>query len=461
VSTLATPSVPWRPISGPQRTVALDALRGFALLGVLAANTLCFAYPQMSAPAGLEAMRGTGVADRAALVLVALLVEGRFYSLLSVLFGIGLALQADRALAAGRPFALFYLRRSAILLAIGALHGVLLYSADILAFYAIVAVVALAFRRLPARGLARAAGACGVLAIVVLTMYAWMHPTRPFPQPPDWNRLAAAQRGREAQPGATQALDPRTADFIARNAAAVLAALDVPPPALVRTMADESRIYRDGSWLEITRHRAIAALLFATPSKVAFLGLYVLTCFLLGMSLARRGWFVEMRDADLSRYRRLLLAGVPLGLCLVIGGSVLQAVAARAPAAAAGYWSGVLAGTLLQGLGYGGGVVLLCARRPGSLVVRGLAAVGRTALSNYLFQSVVLGTIFYSTGLGLFTRLTALPVIALAIPVFTLEAWVSLAWLRRFEMGPIEWAWRSLAYARRLPLSKPQRALAS
>ena len=98
-------AVAWMPVSPSRRGVALDAVRGLALFGVLVANTLCFAYPQLTVPDDLQAMHGTGVTDRAVLVVMALLVEGRFYSLLSVLFGIGLAWQADRALAAGRPFA--------------------------------------------------------------------------------------------------------------------------------------------------------------------------------------------------------------------------------------------------------------------------------------------------------------------------------------------------------------------
>lgn len=100
-------------------------------------------------------------------------------------------------------------------------------------------------------------------------------------------------------------------------------------------------------------------------------------------------------------------------------------------------------------------MLLLSARRPDGLVVRGLAAVGRTALSNYIAQSVVLGFVFYGTGLGLFTKLTALPVVALSIPVFALLAWLSQVWLRGFTMGPIEWAWRCVTYGTRLPLRKP------
>ena len=163
------------------------------------------------------------------------------------------------------------------------------------------------------------------------------------------------------------------------------------------------------------------------------------------MSLARRGWLIAVDEADVPRYRSLCLAGVPIGLCLVMAASALWELAPRVPAVVSVYWAGLLGGTLLQGLGYAGAVAWFCARRPNSAAVRALAAVGRTALSNYLLQSVVLGTIFYATGFGLFTRLTALPVAALALPVFGFEAWASLAWLKRFEMGPVEWAWRSLS----------------
>jgi uncharacterized protein len=444
------------PVPAPRRVFGLDAVRGLALLGVLVANTLCFAYPQLTVPDDLEAMRGTGVAERVVLGLIALFVEGRFYSLLSVLFGVGLAWQADRALAAGRPFARFYLWRTAILFGIGVLHGVLLFFADILAFYAIIAAVALAFHRLSARALARAAAVSAALALVVLAAYAAAHPHRPVPQPPDWNQLA---KQHHARPLGTDAwsLDADASDFVARGAAAVMDRLGVAPAELVDLMAAEARIYREGSWSEMTRHRAISALLFALPLKLVGLGFYVLSCFLLGMSLARRGWFIDARGPDLLRYRRLCLTGVSVGFGVFAVGGALQVVAPRMPAVAVAGTACVLGGTLIQGLGYAGAVMWLAIRRPGGLVVRGLAAVGRTALSNYLLQSIVLGTIFYATGTGLFTRLTAGPVVALSVPVFLFEAWASLAWLRRFEMGPAEWLWRSLAYRRRLPLAATDR----
>jgi uncharacterized protein len=75
-------------------------------------------------------------------------------------------------------------------------------------------------------------------------------------------------------------------------------------------------------------------------------------------------------------------------------------------------------------------------------------------MSINVLQSVLLGLVFYGTGLGLFTRLTAIPVIALSVPVFALEVWLSRWWLRHYAVGPLEWVWRSLSYGTRLPLRR-------
>ena len=440
---MVQPTAPslWAPVDAPHRVVTLDVLRGFAILGVLVANTLTFAYPMASSPPGAEAWRGTGWADRIAALLVGLLVEGKFYTLLSVLFGVGLAMQAGRAKAAGRPFGPFYLRRAAVLFSIGVLHGVLLYAGDILAFYAIVSVAALPFLKLPPRWLTAAALTSALLGVATLSLYAWSHPARPYPAPRDWSVPGEQLR---------QSLDP-----IERGAADVLERAGVQRQQFFDMMADEARIYRAGSWMEITRFRAITALLLLLPSKVLLLGLMVLAFFLCGMRLVRSPLFIQQDGATLAHCRSLLYAGVPSGLLLtVVAGGVPAMLPHSAFFAPSLYWAGTFGGVLLQSLGYCGGLLLVCARHPRGIVVRALSAVGRTALSNYILQSVVLGLVFYGNGLGLVTRLTALPVVTLAVPVFALETWLSLAWLRWHAMGPVEWMWRSLAYGRPLPLRR-------
>ena len=74
-----------------------------------------------------------------------------------------------------------------------------------------------------------------------------------------------------------------------------------------------------------------------------------------------------------------------------------------------------------------------------------LRAVGRMALTNYLMQSVICGLVFYGYGLGLFGRLGAAAGLLVVAAVWLLELLWSPVWLRYFQMGPVEWAWRSLA----------------
>jgi uncharacterized protein len=80
------------------------------------------------------------------------------------------------------------------------------------------------------------------------------------------------------------------------------------------------------------------------------------------------------------------------------------------------------------------------------------AAVGRTALSNYLLQSVICTSVFYSYGLGLYGRVGPAAGLALTAVIYAGQLAASVWWLRRFRFGPMEWLWRSLTYGRRQPL---------
>jgi len=81
-----------------------------------------------------------------------------------------------------------------------------------------------------------------------------------------------------------------------------------------------------------------------------------------------------------------------------------------------------------------------------------LAAVGRTALSNYLLQSLICTTIFYSYGLALFGKVSPSLGLLLTITIFLIQIPLSVWWLRRFQFGPVEWLWRSLTYWQRQPM---------
>jgi len=95
-------------------------------------------------------------ADRWADALIYFFVQGKFYPLFSLLFGMGFAVMMQRAADAGRPFVRLYLRRVLALLAIGLAHALLVWSGDILTTYALVALLLLLFfRNTPASRLPR------------------------------------------------------------------------------------------------------------------------------------------------------------------------------------------------------------------------------------------------------------------------------------------------------------------
>jgi uncharacterized protein len=206
-------------------------------------------------------------------------------------------------------------------------------------------------------------------------------------------------------------------------------------------------------------------MLLALPTKILLLGPMFLAFFLTGMFLVRSAagststqapvLLIRLDDSAVRIYKTWFRVGVPLGLILLLIGSGVQLTLPSLVITPPIYWTCLFGSVFAQSLGYAGGILWLTAHKPDGRFVRWLRPVGRTALSNYIAQSVFLGFVFYGTGLGLFTRLTALPVVALALPVFAMEIWLSRAWLRRFSMGPVEWVWRSLAYGRWLLIRRP------
>src|SRR5262252_2645994 len=112
------------PIAPEERIQVIDILRGFALLGILMVNMAFYSQP-IVVPFLEEPAGGNGT-DRMAADAIQFLAEGKFYSLFSMLFGIGLFVQMTRAEARGATFVPQYARRLVALLAIGVCHATLI-----------------------------------------------------------------------------------------------------------------------------------------------------------------------------------------------------------------------------------------------------------------------------------------------------------------------------------------------
>jgi uncharacterized protein len=221
---------------------------------------------------------------------------------------------------------------------------------------------------------------------------------------------------------------------------------------LYRFLADEQHTFSLGTWRKMTCHRVITYLLFGMPSKVVLLGLPVLGCVFLGMYLARSGWLAG--SARARPHRRVFVLGSVVGMSLQIASFFTAPAPATAPGRLGVFWLCSLAGALVLGVAYAAGMSWWCQGRERTPLVAGLAAVGRTALTNYLAQSVILGLIFYNTGLGWFGTVGAGPVVLLAFPIMAIQMMISVRWLRAFQFGPIEWLWRCMTYGTMVPMGR-------
>ncbi len=406
---MTTEPTPLRPVARSQRIDLLDVLRGFALGGIVVVNYQVFAGLVFMSPADLSSL-GLTAADRAGQFLVHALLEQKFYSLFSLLFGIGFSILMGRAAERGSAFAPFFQRRLLVLLGIGFVHAILVWPGDILILYAVLGFALLLFRDSSDRSVL----GWGVgLLLSPIVIYAGF--------------LAIAMP------------DPM-----------VLVAGSGPSP-LERALA----AFAGGSYPEVV---ATNAFMYAGRWVLYLLSLRpprVLGMFLIGVWLDRRDVF---RDPDGNR--RLLTRTVVWGGATGLPANVAVAWIGEGQAALPATGRGLLQTTLSAvgvpalALAYAAAIALVMLRPAGRSRWTALAPMGRMALTNYLLQSVAGMGIFYGLGMGLLGRVRPLAVCGIALVVFAVQVVLSRVWMARFAYGPAEWIWRRLTYRGPVPFRR-------
>jgi uncharacterized protein len=408
-------SAKFAPAPPGERLAHVDVIRGLALFGVLVMNAQYhFRGPFELYAADPHPTAGfwNAFVDDA----LRFLVEGKAMTLFSILFGVGLALQLERKVAAGGGFWGFALRRMGALSLLGALHVVLLWYGDILIFYAAAGVLLLPFLRRTTKTvviwLASLYGLATVAVLVLATVRVW-----------DTTGVQA-RRAKAVAEAATRAQE-LLAGYLQPGWWDVL-------------------VTRVGHYVQDFPDLWPALLL-------AFLNL------LLGLALWRSG---ILRDPAASASRLRRLAPWLLGLALATGVLHLFARPIFDFVVARGGWTKAFVyplalsqvyGFQLMALAYGA-LVLLAWPRPGwNRTLRVFAPVGRMALTNYLMQSLVMTAIYNGWGLGLYGKVGPAANLALCALFFSVQVVFSRWWLERFCFGPAEWLWRCLSYARRQP----------
>jgi uncharacterized protein len=210
-------------------------------------------------------------------------------------------------------------------------------------------------------------------------------------------------------------------------------------------------IYRHGPLGDILARRLLD--LMQVWYMLALMAPSVMGIFLLGFMAGRRQWLHDpaVRAGTL---RKLLLKALPLALAA--NAAYVAVVEVSSWIRPSWWWVLTMAVSPVAALSlafcYVSGLALLVQRSIGHKLLGPLAAVGRTALTNYLLQSVICTTLVCSYGMGLYGRVHPPAAVGLTVLIFVLQVWCSNWWLRRFRFGPAEWVWRSATYRRLQPM---------
>lgn len=401
------------PVTAKERIVSLDLLRGVALLGILPMNIQAFSM------IGAAYMNPTTYGDFHGAnywvwYVCHLLADEKFMTIFSMLFGAGIFLMTSHVEAAGRKPAGLHYRRMGWLILFGLLHSYLLWWGDILVCYGLCGMLAYCFRKMAPRKLI----VYGLILIAVATiLFAWMAWSLP--------QMSAAKREAYRQ-GIWQ-----------------------PTPEME---AHELAAYRSG-WLGEMGQRVNDSLINEVSGFIALAFWRVEGCMLIGMALFKLGVFSAQRAA--KTYWAFIAAAVLIGFPVIIYG-VHHDIATGWEFRQAffigtqyNYWA-----SMLVSLGWVGAAMLAFQSQTLRGFTKPIAAVGRMAFSNYIFDTVVCTTIFYGFGFGMFGKISRVTQIEVVMAIWTAQLILSSIWMRYFQFGPLEWLWRSLTYWKPQPFRR-------
>ena len=391
-------------------------------MGILAMNIVGFAMP-FQAYMNPAAYGPLGAADLVSWAVSFVLVDGKMRGLFSFLFGASILLVIQRAEGKGESPAAIHYRRMAWLLVFGLLHFYLIWFGDILTGYALIGMVAYLFRRQPVQALI--GWALGLLLVQLLIMAG----------------LAAAMTAFAEQAAAPGAPVETVKQF--RELERMFG--PVGGTELERIL----RLFR-GGWLDLVRHRLTEQT--AKPfTGLPMFGWETLAYMLLGMAALKSGFLTGAWQNQ--AYVRVLLIGFCIGVpayALIAwsfyrSGFTMPATFVHAMAATVPFRPPMILAIAA--------LIILLTRRGGALAAR-IAAAGRAAFTNYLGTSILMTTLFYGYGFGLFGTLGRAELWLVVIAMWALMLAWSKPWLDRFAYGPFEWLWRSLARGRAQPLRR-------
>ncbi len=397
-----------RPVAAAERHLALDVLRGLGVLGILAVNIVAFAMPFEAFQSPKLSLLGFDADAQMSWWTVRTFFEFKFVTLFSMLFGVSIFLiggeRSDKARSALLRRRLFWLA------VIGLIHGLVIWFGDILLHYAWAGLFMMLMRSWSARRLFW----IGLTVLLLGSLFA-VGPMLALEYAP-----AATQEEVRASMGAMGTVESARAGVEAMRSGLL--------PAMKENF---------DAWVFVQA----ASLLVFVFRTVALM--------MIGLALFKWGFLIGR--APVWVYLASVVAG---GASLWAVGESANAILASGfafPTTYGRYGAANEFLSLVITLGYASTLILLIKAAAMRTVLRPLAAVGQMAFTNYLMQSVIMTTIFWSgRGLGLFGEFDRDELWLFVLAVWALQLVWSPLWLSKFSMGPLEWVWRRLTYGKGL-----------
>lgn len=420
------------PVTAGERIASLDFLRGVAILGILVMNIYAFAMP-FAAYFNPYRMGGDEAWNIGTWVFTHIFFDQKFMTIFAMLFGAGIVLMMERAEARGVRFGPIFFRRQSVLLLIGLAHLVFIWLGDILSYYALISMAMFFFRHWSPRRLIIVA--CVMLPIPLLFNYGSSFYMAELMQ-------QSAEIEVRVDAGETISADDERVLEEWHTSRTFFAPTDED---IARDLDAHRGAYGDAVQYRV--ENSLPMLLYAIPF---FMIWRVGGLMLIGMALMKLGILSAQRATGF--YQRLAILGYGLGLPLAAFSAwnffahdfdpVFNLRVGNTPNYVA---------SILVALGHIAAAMLIV--RSGALagVVKRFTAVGRMALTHYLMHSIVMTTLFYGYGFGLYGRVPRLGQMLFVVGLVGLQLVISPWWLSKYRFGPAEWAWRSLTYGRRQP----------
>lgn len=406
------------PVSQNERATILDSLRGFALLGVLLDNLFMFSGWILKTEEQMKALP-TWQADRLLWFAEFSFIHGKFYSLFSLLFGIGFAIILMHTTQRGANGLKIFYRRLLVLFIIGLLHCLFIWEGDILLLYAMLGMLLPLFRK------------CSDKTLLIWAVAFILSPIL----------IDAIRIAIQTSPG----------NILLDQAAAIDKKNNLPTdPAIISQYlyTGENAWQHWRNWMEPGFFYRYGDLLNSNRLPK------VLGMFLFGFYAGRKMMFTRLQEYS-NFFRQMRKWGLLVGLPLSFASFYFEINKIAVPKAA-GITATIFYALSVAplALAYASWFCLHWQKAANHTHFKWLAPLGRMALTNYLVQTALGILIYYQLGLGAGGNIGPAIFIPLGLAVYLFQILFSMQWLKYFNYGPVEWIWRMLTYGKYLPLRK-------